>query len=622
MLKRKLLSEDGVSILQVLMVAGVVSVISLGVVNIMKLSTKVAKRSSEDFEIERAQYFIESLFRDSKTCRSTLFNKNPTLEDGDNVNEIINLTGIEDVKVYIDKNDPPDDTDDIDAHENTEYEDLYNDPNKKKVLLKLDCPKTGKLEDLKPCTWGTGTSSRIFFTDMRVVAYGNSNAPYFNAPDQASLEYTIIRGGLIGKSFMDANEKSLTQKEKEQRLRAQQQSLGAAKIKRRIQLSLSLDSNKKITNCVTELKDYFDEACEDLLQGKIDKSGNLKCKNVFLFPRNESPENPAITSNGKMEIQGSLFNKKFTNPTEEPLQKYTSAADTNGVFNLGDLPGGTTNNGSMNISGHAIFKSDVNILSGNLLFGGLTNNEKAQLKRTSDRELTLSSKTSPSLDYGVLKLGSTTRIIGKNSFLGINTSGDPDAHLNVEGDTHFNGNLIVDGEGYTKTSLKFYNDDETKINTITSSGGNIDMEGSVVKIIGQNRTPLSGNDNYVATRGWVYDLFSSRLGGDAVEGVIDNILEDSHSGTPLGKLSQSFADALSPNSVSNPPKMKPSGACNFPQAARGFTSSGAISCTQIIQANTSCSNGFVAHGINPDGTVKCVSFDNSGMTNAIRSLNW
>ncbi|MDH5580746.1 MAG: hypothetical protein OEY33_02490, partial [Bdellovibrionales bacterium] len=79
MLKRKLLSEDGVSILQVLMVAGVVSVISLGVVNIMKLSTKVAKRSSEDFEIERAQYFIESLFRDSKTCRSTLFNKNPTL---------------------------------------------------------------------------------------------------------------------------------------------------------------------------------------------------------------------------------------------------------------------------------------------------------------------------------------------------------------------------------------------------------------------------------------------------------------------------------------------------------------------------------------------------------------
>lgn len=622
MFKRKLLSEDGVSILQVLMAAGVVSVISLGVVNIMKLSTKSAKRSSENFEIERAQYFIESLFRDSKTCRSTLFNKNPTLEDGDSVDEIISLSGIEDVKIYVDKDDPPGDTADIDAHEVTEYDDIYSDNDKKKVLLKLNCPKTGDLDDLKPCTWGTGTSSRIFFSDMRIVSYEKYDAPFFNGPGQASLEYTITRGGLIGKSFMDKDEDSLTEQQKKQRLQAQQQSIGAAKIKKRIQLSLSLDSNNKITNCVTELKDYFDEACEDLLQGKIDKSGNLKCKNVFIFPRNEDPENPSITSQGNMEVQGSLVSKKFTNPNEQSLQKYTSAADANGIFNLGDLPGGTSNNGSMNISGHAIFKNDVTILNGDLLFGGITNNENARLRRTSDRELSLSSKASPGLDYGVLKLGSTTRIIGKNSFLGINIAGDPDSHLHVKGDTHFNGNLIVDGHGLTKTSFKFYNDDETKINTITSTSGNIDMEGTNIKIIGQNRSPLAGNDDYVATRGWTYDLFSNRLGDDAVEGIIDNILEDSHSGTPLGKLRQSFADALAPNSVSNPPTIKPSGSCSFPQASNGFTSTGAISCSQIIQANTSCSDGFVAHGINTDGTVKCKSYDNAGMTNAIRSLNW
>jgi hypothetical protein len=625
-LKYFISNKEGIAVLQVLIAAAMVAVVSVGIVQTMKTSTQMTKKVAQDFEVKRIVNNMESILKDSSVCRSTFYGMQPAGKGLDfgggaqSITAIVLRNNIDSINTWEGA------TSDIDASEYSAHRALPI----KSTFLRADCPETGTPPDYPeqaPCIIGKGTASMVLVKSINILAYesthpqaGMANSPFKNETNQATVELVVKKGIAIGK---DVGTLSASDKEKLTAV-----SFGSLEIPVRFPILVSLDTRGRITSCAVQLKNYFDQICEDMFDGVVDKTGNLKCKNITLY-NVTSPSTPtALVSDGDLKILAQAPHGAL------PIVQRGDQIVTKRVV-VGTDPLGTTNAGSIGIGGDATIKGDVTLTNGQVYFGPLSGTpplgQKTKMQATVDRELIISGVGGPSSTAeGVLKLGSGTLIQGKNSRVGINNT-NPSVTLDVTGTAGTSGNLTVNGNTYAKAQLLI---GDTVKATFKIVGGKLVITGANVEIVsGKNdqwetsQTSTSLYQDLAAKRGWVWRLFQTRLGStDAKNGVIDAILNAGGSAA-LGDLrSQVCAKMRRGSGITaswngTTCDLTVNALCGVNQGLYGFDANGNKLCRNESLANQVCPANSVVTGISPTGTAVCTNIDSIIQTAVEAKLN-
>ena len=94
----------GFSLAEIMVSVGLLGVISLGVMQVMKESSKLKKTSSQNVNVDAVVTKIQNLIRNPDVCKSTLFNLDPTDTSATGTNgfisKIISYPNIANVQVY------------------------------------------------------------------------------------------------------------------------------------------------------------------------------------------------------------------------------------------------------------------------------------------------------------------------------------------------------------------------------------------------------------------------------------------------------------------------------------------------------------------------------------------
>ena len=456
-------SSNGFTLVEIMLAVGMLGLVSLGVMKISQDAGKIRKVSTEKLETENLISKIHRSFRDPETCRSTLFGKDPT-GVGQRIDSIIKKAGIMDIKVYEGA------TPDIDGDELSQY----NGASIVNTYVRADCPnEVGSAS--KPCTYGSGPG-RILLKELKILAYEKTHpdsskpaSPYKNNSKVAFIEMTLVKGIAIGKTDTS---------------KVQGVTLGDMEFKRRVSVGVLLDSNNRIADCITELTSFQSGAC-DQLNGHVDFDN--RCKNLSIQAIDPEPTDPpppnkdGITTEADTEVKYSL---KVEN-----------------TLDIG-IPG-PQGAGNFNIGGDATVENDLNIVDGNLVFG--TN---VTMKAINPGEATIYQNAAD--NEAKLKLGNNLKLHGKNGNLGIQTTADPAFTLDLIGDARFTGKLLEDKDLQVQ---QIANIGGTVQATFKIVGNTLEISGVDIEI-GNNKNDgsKSSEDNLIATRQYIYDLFSDRLG--------------------------------------------------------------------------------------------------------------
>jgi hypothetical protein len=558
---RFLRNNQGVTIVQTMVAGSMLALVAAGVMQITRQYFRSEKRSNVLKEVERASFEIDSLFRDGKVCRSTLLGKNPVT--GEAVTDIRREIGIENIKV----DEGP--SINLDPSEIASYNALP-----KNIIYKMDCPAGGTPAQTDPCSVGKGTTSKILLHSAKISKYNPSD-------NTATLEYSIRVASAVGKDLTTFQDIAL---------------LGAKEFVKKINLLVSVDNNNVITNCVTRLENYFDENCEVMLSGVLDKSGALKCKNIVIDsngPGNAYPDPAhkyAITVVDSLQTNGS--------PLATGSIKISKFADINSTI-IGGLPAGSPMDGALRLQGSFGNKNNYTQATGSILFGPY-NAEVLKLSNPSNGALMVSGKTD--LTFAKLELGNTSYMHGIGNLLGIQTA--PTVPFNktvgVNGSMEVSGDMTVDGVTTLNGNLTLGNTE-----TLDVVGGRLQLSNLRVEIA----SPFNQSDSspYVATRHWVYNLFDNRLGNVAINAFFNELIEFAPA-SGLTSLRQSFCNRIiSPHTgtggAPNGCTSHASQTCAADEGMKGYTAAGNIICAKKA-TTTNCQVGM---GINSSGGLNCGS---------------
>jgi type II secretory pathway pseudopilin PulG len=485
-----LVGTKGFSLIEIMVGVGLMSVVGLGVMQIMKESGRVSKGTIERIQMEEVMNRVDRLFRDAEICRSTLFGKNPN-GSGENISEIIKKENILDIKVFEGA------TTTIDSSEITEYQAKRI----QQTYIRADCPNSVGDASV-PCVFGKGSRGRIFLKSMRVMAYemthsssSSPTSPYRNQDSYATIEMVFLRGSAIGKSTPKAIQK------------AQETTYGAVEVTKRITLSVELDrsgSGGLIANCNTQLETFTKGACYQF-GGVIDF--DEKCKNIQVQaiapdpPLLGPPNIAAITVDGDLQVKRNLI-----------------VVNTLDVGSKGDNASGNVNASGTVTIGEAL----------QLTEGDLNIKDKVTLSSTANGEVSFFKNSGD--NKALLKLGSSTWLRGMNDKIGLMVAGDPTVNLDVEGDGHMRETLEVDGNLNVLEDLEMGG-----VATYRIVGGTLELTGVEFELDNgvndsYSSVQSSSENDLIAKRKWVYEMFRDRLGDrTTIDQVINELL--SYSGS-------------------------------------------------------------------------------------------
>lgn len=600
-------NNKGFTLIELMVGVGLTGLISLGVMQLISDTSKISKSTKQQFEEDELTRVLNSMFSNEKICRSTLFGKDPTGDEGEQIEEVFRLNSIDTIKVFQENPADPTDTDDIDPPEQSQYDTMTLSSSEKRVLIRANCPDTGSASSRAPCTYAMGSQGRIFLKEIRILAYEmthsdaiNPGSPYKNSANQATIEFDLVKGRFIGK-----DEDSLSD---EQKAQLKKGTYGDQTIKRRIPITVSVDSNNKITNCQIELKSYVSDACSQLdgiFESKsADPKWHRRCKNIKI--QSIDGTKAAITSIENVETQG--------------LTQVREGNDTYiGDFTTAPSPAWPKDNSSVHAMGQATISSHLNIFSGALEFGQEVQADtlspgknKIQIKNTATNEITISGNNT---NEAIYKLGKDLSLHGRVDKIGINTS-NPDSSLHINDSGHFTGDLTVDKTTHAKKALFIESSNGSA--TIKMNGSFLEISGVPVIIPNQpytdakDRASQDPKKDLVASRNFVYEMFKDRLGNEAINEFINKVIEDTitsnYTINQLNSVKKSICNRTefgtvsgSNNCIINAGKTCPS---NTPML-KGIDGNGNLICVSR-NPGTSCPLGQIPSSFNPDGTVNCI----------------
>jgi hypothetical protein len=550
-----LFNKRGFSLAEVMVGVGLMGVVSLGIMQIMKESRKVTKGTGEKIQIEEVTNQIYQLLRDPEVCRSTLFGKNPS-GNGVKIDSIIKKSGILDIDVGGGA------TTNIDASELAEY----NSKSIAETYIRADCLNLVGASS-KPCTFGGSGISNVFLKELKILAYGmthstsgNSSSPYRNQDGYATVEITLLKGSAIGKVTTAELDK------------AKESSYGQVEVLKRISIPLMVDSSGKISDCKTELRNFSVGSC-DQLNGVID--ADEKCKDIkiqAILPEpalGGPPYKEAITTKGDTNVKNNL-----------------TIANT---WNIGAV--GTNASGNVNTTDNATINNKMLITTGKLILG-----TKSTLESKPGGEISLY-KTAAD-NNAVLKLGSGVSIKAFNQNIGIQTAANPTVALEVTGDAKVSSTLNVDANLNAKADLEIGGVATFKISgsTLQLTGVEFELDTTVNSTF--NASQVASENDLIAKRKWVYDMFRVQLGdATSIQQVIDELMTYAGA-TQLTQLRHALCAGMKNAVWTGAQCIIPSNTlCTGGQFLRGFIN-GNVSCQAINLGNVSVASGSFLTGFN------------------------
>ncbi|RLA62132.1 MAG: hypothetical protein DRQ88_04365 [Epsilonproteobacteria bacterium] len=561
------------TLIELMIGVGIVGIISLGVLQVTKDTTKIKKSMATSMEGDQASTQVGMRLSDPDVCISTLFGKNP-IGLGEKVPFVISKEDMKDLKIWegASKN--------IDTSEQSEY----NAKQVKQVYLRGDCSG-----DLRPCILGQGTEGRLLVKEMKILAYemthpdaNNPESSFRNGANQAIFEIHFLVGAAIGKvgSKQLRKVKELTGNQLE--------------YVRRIPVAVTLDENNLITDCMTDLGKYTENFC-DQIEGTMEDN---KCKGITIRSTDTS-NTPAVKILGNMRVKGNETVKE--------------------TVTIGTSPGGPTTDGSVNAGGSATINKNLHLINGKVNMGPLTTPDVVLTPAI--REIKLADNSGI---QGKLNLGASTYLRGINNFLGVMNT-NPTHTLDVSGTGHISQSLTVEGDTEIKETLIIGTNTSNARAEIT--GGRLQFSGKDIKIVGGMndsfnsswRTDSSDRD-FIATRDWTYQLFANRLGDAASDKIIDNIIEYSKK-LPLESVVSSFCDRTKNSSGATSPCIINLQSCNASNKnLQGYDGNGDAKCS--LWSGIECPSGTIWDGYNKaNSDPTCIPFDNKiGNSTLIKRL--
>ena len=547
--------NKGFTILELMVAAGLVGIVSLGVLQITKDSEKISKTTGQTFEVQQLTNSLSGLFSTNKVCKATLFNKNPS-GVGEPVLKVYRTPTIDDIKVYRSTKTDTWDSENIDPEEVTQHDSLIADTTKTQIILRADCPATGTTMQKDPCSFGVGTSAKVFLKKLTILGFG------VNGPNQATLKVELQKG-IVDQTF-------------------------------ELPISVSLDANSKITNCAGSAGNYSETSCAQI--GGFYDTTDRRCKNLFLNSDATHPQHPfALATIGQIQING-LFSQ------ENGYVLLDSTA-------VPTAPGGSTIPGSLIAEGHSTIGSNTIIQNGQLYFGPY-GSEVTKVERNGNNILKISQKNTP--DEGGFIVGNVP-VNGKASRIGINKIPSL-ATLDINGTAHFSSTLDVMGNSVIKNNLYLKNGPSNQ-ETISAQAGRLLFNGANVQVTNSTyngttpfATQIAGDNTLLANQAFVNGLFVARIGPTGINTIVNNIITN---GTTVagGRLDNVMASTCSKikyavQSGTNCIMMGSAGSCSGTNFFGGWNASGNIIC-QTPLSNINCAAGEVLVGINANGTPIC-----------------
>lgn len=233
------LSPNGFSLIEVLIVIGMLSALSVGVVNLSSQYSKISKKSVYDQSTTQLVYVIESTLRDSRACYNTLV----ITSDRNGV-----VSSSESYKTTPLGSGTP----------------IYGILDKKgNIKFRAGCSES----NYTPCSFDGG---KIFIRSMNIKEY--EDGTYLSL----TLDRAIRNNGGQFKRLK-----------------------GSYKIQKKIPINLTLTDKGLIKDCLTDRDHYLSSSCNQL-QGKITDGNTVKCKSIKI--ESEEGSKAAITTIGNIEI--------------------------------------------------------------------------------------------------------------------------------------------------------------------------------------------------------------------------------------------------------------------------------------------------------------------------------
>jgi hypothetical protein len=407
------------------------------------------------------------------------------------------------------------------------------------------------------------------------MAYEVDSGFFSNKPgsNRATIEMTLLRTQALTKPEITSAELS--------------QTFGAVEFKKRINVNVKIDANKKIFDCISELT-TFDQGTCDQIEGKI--ASDYKCKNIKIKTKSANLTHPnSIISNYDLRVQGASTNI------------------IDGMMDIGPSPTGDTSIlAGVRSTGELSIKDNLNLAQG-LLYFGPYNSETLRGEFSSAGVLKVSEKGN--LSRGQLHLGNSLLMYGNTGNLGINKS-SPAYTLDVL------------GSGYVSTTFtgnsSFYANNDFWIKTAKFSiaGAVMTMSGVDVETIGpQNNINVSdfehGDGDWVATRDWVYQMFNRRLGDvDSINAISDAIQSYAGTtGTQLDKLLHGICAGMNNFSYGAQCVLNTGSNTPIPNYVNGLNASGLVAPKTFLNAGFNCPSYYVVTGINSAGSIVCSDVD-------------
>ncbi|MDH5582012.1 MAG: hypothetical protein OEY33_08890, partial [Bdellovibrionales bacterium] len=434
---------------------------------------------------------------------------------------------------------------------------------------------------------GKDNKGRIYLQSMDLTNYNASTKT-------AILELNIIKGVAIKYDLDSMSDSEMADLKKKA-------AFGSVSEKKKTSLAFNVDGSNKIIECMTELTHYHQGAC-DQLDGTIDQN-DKKCKSITFQATPSS--STAATSVGTLQINGDL------NITRGIIPTGTEAA----TIMVGDDNGGYKEDGSLRISDQLSLNKNYIITEGNLLFGDNDTNT-AKLIPSDNFTITHQGKTDDS--WAKLRLGSTVGLHGKGAFLGVNVPGNPDASLHVNGNAHLENDLTVDGDMTVNETMKI-GGIPAQFSIIASK---LEITGGDLRIVKNGATQSSegyndnyagafgsGDNDYVATRYWLCELFDDRLGDPDTINAVVNALQN-YSGEPIDQLTWGVCsgieglkyDTATRRCVYN---LGSSSGKTSPLLVKSLDGTNINSQDYLL--SSSCSGGNMYNGITTDAEMECIN---------------
>jgi len=275
LLKKFTRSNSGFTLVEVMVAAGLIGVLSLAVLQLTENIQRSSKKMSQDFNKQQLMTMISTNMMSSESCRNSFVRNDndvsvPTEERVDPVVAPTYTSGIN----------PQ--TNGANAGTDRELRDRNN-----RVFLSVGDK------------FGGNDAGAIMIEQIRLANYENGAEPFNNGAQTATLEIQIAR---TLTTRLEASGRTAQQIKDAEKASSLGQSRSYIRIPVKVQLLTTGPRIGQVRNCYTEFESHLETVCETSFAGEHDFPGTSRCRDIEIY-KPTAGNDIAISTLGSIEVR-------------------------------------------------------------------------------------------------------------------------------------------------------------------------------------------------------------------------------------------------------------------------------------------------------------------------------